>query len=130
MDQDLLTLIWLGLGLLLIVGELVIPGLVVVFFGVAAVLVSGLRYIGVLEGLIASLFAWAGISFGLILTVRGLAQKYLPSETEYGSANEELQAIGAVVEVVEDVHDDRSPDRPHSVPRYILAGGLCERDPV
>ena len=110
-DQDLFTLIWLGLGVVLILGEVMIPGLISVFLGAAAVLVAGLRWTGLVESFAVSLFAWMGLSVGLIITLRGWVQRYLPAETSWGQASEQLQAIGSMVEVIEEVNEDDNTGR-------------------
>jgi membrane protein implicated in regulation of membrane protease activity len=110
-DSDLITLAWLILGILLMVGEVVSPGLVAVFLGAAAVLVAGLRYVGLIEGLAASIFAWMGLSIGLTVTLRRYARRYLPAETSRGQIDEGVQALGQVVEVTADVNDSDDTGR-------------------
>ncbi len=100
---DLITLAWLIVGLLLIGGEVIIPGLVAVFLGAAAVLVAGLRYVGLIDSLVASIFVWMGASVGFTYTLRGWMKKYLPAESQRGQINEGITSIGEVVEVLVDV---------------------------
>lgn len=107
----MITLVWLIVGLVLIVGEAVIPGLVAVFLGVAAVLVAGLRYVGLIDGLIASVFAWMGLSVGLTLSLRGFARRLLPAEISRGQINEQISALGALVDVLVDVREDETSGR-------------------
>lgn len=105
MDSDLITLAWLIIGILLIVGEVAIPGLVAIFLGAAAVLVAGLRYAGLIEGLAASIFAWMGLSVALTAGLRGYVRRYLPAETSRGQIDEGVAAVGQVVDVTADVND-------------------------
>lgn len=111
LDADIITLAWLIVGLLLIGGEVFIPGLVAVFLGMGALLVAGLRYIGLIDGMVASLFVWMGASVGFTYTLRNTLRKFLPAETERGQIDEGIAALGEIVEVLTDVNEQDASGR-------------------
>ncbi|HZA51287.1 MAG TPA: NfeD family protein [Myxococcaceae bacterium] len=100
MSPEIVTWIWLGVGVALLASELVLPGLLVGFLGASAILVAGLRWIGVLESFSTSLVAWLGISAVSILTLRSLLQRWSGAEHEVHSTDEDLEAFGQIAEVV------------------------------
>lgn len=53
---------WAALGLLLIGAEMLLPGFVIIWPGLAALLVAGLMELGFLHGSTAQLLVWAGAS--------------------------------------------------------------------
>jgi inner membrane protein len=101
--MDMITWVWLIAGVLLIVTELFIPGLVVCFLGVGAILVAGFRWLGLLTGTVDSFTAWFIISIVLLVGLRHLLLKWLPSERSYQMTDEDLEAVGSIVEVVEPI---------------------------
>ena len=109
--MDALTLFWLILGGVLIVSELVVPGLVVVFLGVAALLVAGALHLGFIEHWIGSFTTWFVASLGLIVALRGAVQRLFPPEVVRREIDEDTEAFGCEVEVVEAVGPDRSDGR-------------------
>jgi hypothetical protein len=105
MSPETITWIWIIGGLLLIVTELFTPGFVAGFFGIAAMLVGALRWIGLLSSFIECLVAWFGISVVLLLTLRHFAIKWSHPETEIGSTDEDLDATGEIAEVVSTMNE-------------------------
>lgn len=102
---------WLMFGITLMILELVIPGLVVIFLGMAACLVSAAVYLGLVEGWMQNTTAWFVCSLVLIILLRGVFQKLAPGEEEVGDVDEDKDAIGTVVEVVETVLTDSTKGR-------------------
>lgn len=100
---DIITILWLIAGIILSISELLIPGLFVIFLGIAAILIAGMRWLGILEGDFHSFSAWAGTSLVLVLVGRGIFQRWFPSETSFEDTDEDKAAIGQSVEVVETV---------------------------
>ncbi len=105
MDSDVITLIWLAVGLLLIAFELFVPGLVVVFAGLGALAVAILRFVGVIEGLPASFIAWLISSVVMVLALRSSLKRWFPAEESRHVENEDLDAFGKVVDVLEEVSE-------------------------
>jgi len=91
---------WLILGALLIVAELLVPGLVVVFLGTAALLVGLAAYLGIIGSWTTALIAWMILSMALVLFLRGFFARFLPGETRKGNLDEDVEAFGITVPVV------------------------------
>ena len=101
---DWVTIAFLVGGLLLIASELVSLSLVPVFLGVAALIVAALRGIGVVESVPASLLVWSMMSVALALPLRPLVRKYLRAgEARHDHSDEDRDAMGQIVDVVEDI---------------------------
>lgn len=102
---------WIVLGFALIVLELFIPGLVVIFLGAGALIVAFLQWIGLLESWPASISAWIGSSVLFLVFLRGLCKKFLPGEVSKGNVDEDDEAFGAVVDVMDTVRSDNAEGR-------------------
>ena len=70
MDTETITLIWLVAGILMMGSEILVPGMVIGFLGLASVIVAGIRSLGLVESLEASLGLWATISVALMKVCR------------------------------------------------------------
>ncbi len=102
---------WIVLGLILIVLEFLIPGLVVIFLGFGAFFVALLHWTGILENWASSTGVWILSSFIFLLLLRSLFQRYLPGERHKGSTDEDEGIFGAVVEVVAPVNAEDNTGR-------------------
>jgi membrane protein implicated in regulation of membrane protease activity len=102
---EIITWVWLIAGILLIATELFIPGLVVCFLGLGAIIVAGLRWLGLITGIIPSFTVWFITSIGLLLSLRHFLLRWIPSESTYTSSDEDLDAVGSIVEVVQTVSE-------------------------
>lgn len=102
---------WLILGLILIVLEFLIPGLVVVFLGLGAFFVAFLHWTGILETWVSSAGLWILSSFVFLLLLRSIFKRYLPGESRTGLTDEDEEAFGAIVEVVEPVNAEDNTGR-------------------
>ena len=111
MDPDTITWIWFGAGVIFLLAEFVLPGLVVLFLGLGAMLVALGRWLHLLEGVISSFTAWFIISLVLVIFLRQLLARFVPAETSYQSPEENLNAQGTVVEVLDAVDDQHSDGR-------------------
>lgn len=69
-SSNLAEIIWFVAGLVMILLEFTQPGLVIVFFGAGAWVVSLLVYLDVLETLRSQLLVFGGVSVGLLLGLR------------------------------------------------------------
>lgn len=67
---NLAEIIWFVAGLVMILLEFTQPGLVIVFFGAGAWVVSLLVYLDILETLRSQLLVFGGVSVGLLLGLR------------------------------------------------------------
>ena len=83
------------------VTELFLPGLIVVFFGLAAVIVACLQWLGLFPGLTESFTVWIVTSLVLLLALRHFMRKWLPSESSVQMTDEDVEAAGMIVEITE-----------------------------
>lgn len=94
------TFLWLCFGVVLMISEFVVPGLIVVFLGVAAVLVAGAQHLGWVSELPNALLLWFLLSLGMVLFLRSFLEALLPGETERTSTDEDADTFGSLVSVV------------------------------
>lgn len=68
---------WLVLGFLLLISEVVAPGVVAVFFGVGALVVGVLTYFGIIESLPVQLLWFSLVSLAALFGLRKHFKRYL-----------------------------------------------------
>jgi inner membrane protein len=90
-DYDLFTL-WFIAGAVLMLLEFIVPGGIVIFLGIGAILVSFLLYTGVIDGWLQAFTVWFIGSLALVFGLRGLVQKVIPAQRERGKTDEDLDA--------------------------------------
>jgi membrane protein implicated in regulation of membrane protease activity len=96
-------LIWLVGGLVLSLLELIIPGGIIVFVGVAGMIVALLVKFGFVTSLVSSLIIWFMLSIVFMFVLRSFFMKYFEGETFVEDLSEDDAAEGAVVEVCEEI---------------------------
>lgn len=111
MDAETLTSIFFIGGLALMIFETLVPGGVSFFLGVSGLFVGTLRWMGLLEDPAASIITWLFTSVALILAMRPLLMKYWGGESSYKLANEDVEAMDRVVDVIEPVNADDNSGR-------------------
>lgn len=80
------TLLWIVLGIVLIVSELLLTSVVAVFFGMAAVLVGVLLQLGVIESTTAQFTVFGVVSLASLFLARGKFARWFKGYT--ADANE------------------------------------------
>lgn len=103
MGSDTLMWIWLIAGIAFCVSELIVPGMITVFLGIAAFIVAAGYQLGFLENVLSGFTTFFVTSLFSVFTLRELAKKLLGGETRYKKVNEDVDAYGRVVDVIEDV---------------------------
>lgn len=98
-----LVLMWLISGSILVALELIIPGGIIVFLGVAAIIVSGLAHWGILASIPSQLMGWIFLSLLLLVSLREVLMKFLPGDRTFDEVDEDILNKGSIVEVVEDI---------------------------
>ena len=95
-------IIWFLVGLALLLSEFFLPGVVLVFFGLAAWVVSGFVAVGLLESVALQLVCFAGVSLALTGTLRRLirlrlmgSQAALPGGSDHAD-----EFVGKLVEIL------------------------------
>ncbi len=101
MDILLNPYVWLGFGAFLMVAELIIPGGVVVFLGLAGVIIAGALGLGIITSWVNALTAFFVLSLGLILFLRAFFMKYAGGDFSRGNVVEILDDVGEHAPVIE-----------------------------
>jgi hypothetical protein len=102
-------LFWLFAGGVLVLLEFLIPGLVVVFLGLGALLTSVVIYLGWLNDPIALLVFFVLSSILMLATLRRFVMRFYPADSEQVEADEDKLLIGQKATVVSPVyHSDFS----------------------
>lgn len=111
MDAETLTTIFFVGGIILMIIETLIPGGVSFFLGVSGLFVGALRWFGILDDPATSIITWLFTSVALILAMRPVIMKYWGGESSYKLANEDVEAMDQVVDVVEAVNPNDNSGR-------------------
>lgn len=97
------SLVWILIGLLLIVSELMATSVIAVFFGIAAIVVGLLLQLGLIESMAAQFTVFAVISLLTLLLARGKFQRWFKGHTADASEGKpdfqhDIGARGIVVD--------------------------------
>ena len=106
MDAELLTWAFFLGGVLLMILETVLPGGVAFFLGVGGLLTGGLRLLGLVSDPVISVLVWMFVSTGLTIALRPLAVRYLGGDFSLAMTDEDAEAMGQTVTVVEPVSEE------------------------
>ena len=101
-------LVWFLIGLALVISEFLLPGVILVFFGVGAWVVSLTTWIGLTDGLTGQLLVFAISSILLLVLLRRWFQaKFLGHQTGEQDPYDNLDDLaGEIVVVTENVSAD------------------------
>lgn len=125
--MDAVTWIWLIAGIVLLLSEIIIPGAVVAFLGVGAMLIALGRWAGWIDGVMDSFMYWFVLSMALVLLFRGVLTKMFPSASHVEYADEDLEAFGQMVEVLEEIRYEHEQGRVRFRDSSWAATSSCER---
>ena len=109
MTTQQISLVFIIGGGVLMVLELFLPGLISIFLGASSILIGLLFWAGIICNIPTAILFWFVLSLILILAFRNLALKIFPSESKYQLVEDDVDAIGAVVEVLQTI-DEKSND--------------------
>lgn len=108
MDLDPTLLTWAfiigGVGLMIV--ETIVPGGIAFFLGVGGVAVGGLRALGLLADPMTAAVTWIFLSTGLTIALRPLMLRFVQGDTSLAMTDEDAEAMGETVTVVEAVGPD------------------------
>lgn len=107
------AVIWAIIGLGLILAEIILPGGIVILLGAACIVVSGLIWGGVVEGLAQCLTVWFITSIVLLLGFRGLTQKLIGGDYHVANTDEAIDLYGQIAEVKENIGPGEKQGRIH-----------------
>jgi len=91
-------LIWVVLGFILIAAEMYLNAFIIIFFGIAAVLVGILLWIGMPGGYGVPFFVFGGLSVGMLLLLRSRFQSWFKGASEDAQQDDDFLGRDAVVE--------------------------------
>ena len=80
---------WIIFGLILIIGEFVVSGLVLIFLGLAAVIVGGLAYFGLINDLTWEITLFAVLSLALLAGARRFLRDWLFGKETQGRTSDD-----------------------------------------
>lgn len=97
-------LIWMVSGLVLMVLELVVPGGIIVFLGMAAAVVGGAIYFELITSVVHAFISWFIISLIFMVVLRSVFIKFFEGDSIVESTDEDEEVKGKIVEVVESIY--------------------------
>jgi len=103
MDFLLNVWFWVILAAVFIVAELVIPGGIIIFLGIAGLVVAISMQLGFVASWANALTLWFVSSIVMVMLLRGVAQKFAGGDSSVANTDEDVDALGEVVEVVESI---------------------------
>ncbi len=106
--------IWWIIGLVLVLAEFFLPGLVVVFLGLGAFLVAALSHFGIITGIVQELIAWFVSSLFFLFTLRFLVMLYYPGDTKKENIDEDDEVIGQIYILLEGISGNKKGRIKHS----------------
>jgi inner membrane protein len=86
--------IWILIGVLLILSEFALPGVIAVFFGMAALLVGLLLFLNVPLDLPGQIFLFGVLGVALLLVARRRFTPWLKGKSETGGVGSEVLPVG------------------------------------
>jgi membrane protein implicated in regulation of membrane protease activity len=94
---------WLPLAVFFILAELILPGGIVVFLGLGALVVASAILFGLVENWASAITLWFISTLALIVMLRSVAMKFVGGDATVANTDETVDAFGEVVEVVETI---------------------------
>ena len=97
-------MIWALAGAAMVILEFVLPGGIVVFLGVSALIVGGASYLGWIDSIYSAFMTWFVTSIISLFFLRTLFMKFFEGDSQVQNVDEEEDLVGALVEVIEDIY--------------------------
>ena len=98
---------WLIGGGILIALEFIVPGAILSFLGIAALMIGGGYHYGVFSSVTSGFICWFIVSIVLVLFLRGFVLRFMPSDCRYQPVDEDDNAKGSWAEVLEEIRPGR-----------------------
>ncbi len=90
MEFSNLIFIWMVVGIILMLAEIILPGGIVIFLGTACLIVAGALAVGLVEGLVQSMTLWFIASILLLLGFRHWTQKLIGGDSHVDNTDEAM----------------------------------------
>lgn len=97
---------WLGFGVILVVAEVLLPGLVSIFVGFGALTVAALLHMHYIDNIATQLITWFISSTIYIFSLRLLVMRFYPSDTTKQDIDEDQAMIGQIAKVTQEIPVD------------------------
>ncbi|MBI9079364.1 MAG: NfeD family protein [Pseudodesulfovibrio sp.] len=97
--ENILWLIWLAVGVAFLIAEIMVPGFIMIFFGIGALIAGATAFFG--SSLQLQIVTFGVSSLALILLLRRMMASTFRGSSTTDTPSEEDSAIGALAEVVE-----------------------------
>lgn len=94
---------WFVIGITFVLAEFMVPGAVLGFIGGAAILTGILIQLGHISGVFEITMTFFVSSMVFILVLRTALLKFFPDDSTVQNVDETVDAIGKIVDVVEDI---------------------------
>lgn len=103
--MDFLTdpIVWLVLGAIVMLSELIIPGGVVFFLGAACVLVAGSLFVGLIDNWVHALTLFFISSLVLVISLRFVVSQFAEGDSSVANTQEILDEVDELVDVLETI---------------------------
>ena len=111
MEYILNYLVWLIGGGVLILLEFFIPGLVVIFLGLAALATAGMLAFGYIRDAYVAIAFFTGSSILLLVTLRRIVIRFYPSASEKAESDEDALIAGQQAESISVIYPDNFEGR-------------------
>lgn len=95
--------LWIIAGIVMVVLEFLIPGGIISFVGLSAIIVGVGIYFKIIDSVASAFITWFITSLILLLTLRSVFMKYFEGDSVVQDVDEDKDSIGAIVEVIEEV---------------------------
>ncbi|SET00633.1 NfeD family protein [Thalassotalea agarivorans] len=103
--------IWVTLGIVLMLAEIVLPGGIVFFIGLSALLTGGAWFVGLVDTWVYSLVTFFILTMVLILAFRNVSQSLFGGDQHIGNTDEDLDIYGKTATVIEPIGPGKQPGR-------------------
>lgn len=105
--------VWVCLGIILMLAEIIIPGGIVILLGSACLIVAAALATGIIEGIAQSLTLWFIASMVLLLSFRHVTQQMVGGDSHVGNTDEELDLYNQIAVVKEAIGPGQQTGRIH-----------------
>lgn len=96
-----MQMFWFIFGIISILLEFVLPGGIIVFLGMAALVVAALIYFGIITSTIEAILTFFILSILFMVVLRSIFIKYFEGDSYQENTDEDQDALGLEVEVIE-----------------------------
>lgn len=106
--MDLIVWIWMVAGIIFLFAEIILPGAIAVFLGLAALIVAASLYFGFINGWVNAFTMWFISSLLLIIILRSFFHRFMQGDVEKQNTDEDMDAFGSIVEVIEKIEPTKN----------------------